>query len=288
MQFKVADAAHYLMCGLSYGDTNQHYHEIDFAIYLTGAGEVYIYESDTPVGYFGTYNANDVFRVEVEDGWVKYKKGTTVLRSVHITPNFPLLVDTSFYLPGAIITEVVISGTGSGQPTPTPTPTPPPPGAENVVWANTAAANATGNTLTSTPAANGWGTSGGASTRAIASGDGYVQFNADGLSYLMCGLSYGDTDKSYQDIDFAIYLTGDGTVYIYEYGFMVVPTYVGTYLGNETFRVEVVGDHIRYSQGATVIRDVQRTINYPLLVDSAFYLPDAKIANAVISGNLTP
>ena len=51
-------------------------------------------------------------------------------------------------------------------------------------------------------APDGWGNAGAVSTQAIASGDGYVEFTGD-VTYGMFGLSHGDTDQSYADIDYA-------------------------------------------------------------------------------------
>ena len=63
----------------------------------------------------------------------------------------------------------------------------------------------------------GWN-AGAVSTKGIASGDGYVEFTAPGTGrVLMAGLGHGDTDLSYQDIDYAMYLY-NGDVYVYESG----------------------------------------------------------------------
>ena len=62
-----------------------------------------------------------------------------------------------------------------------------------------------GNSLTKT-AATAWGNAGAVSTSQIASGDGYVEFTASETStYRMLGLSNGNANASYDDIDFALY-----------------------------------------------------------------------------------
>ena len=79
--------------------------------------------------------------------------------------------------------------------------------AQNVVWTNAVGVSVSGNSLTKT-AGDSWANAGAASTQAIASGDGYVEFTAsETTTYRMCGLSHGDDDQAYPDIDFAIYPT---------------------------------------------------------------------------------
>ena len=91
-------------------------------------------------------------------------------------------------------------------------------GIEPVVWTNTAGVSVNANNLTKTAAA-GWGNAGAVSTRAIASGDGYVEFSVSSASVmLMAGLSHGDSGLSYEDIDYAVFLYVDGNAYVYEGG----------------------------------------------------------------------
>ena len=74
-----------------------------------------------------------------------------------------------------------------------------------VVWTSAVGVTVTGNSLTKT-AATGWGNAGAVSTQQIASGDGYVEFTAsETTTYRMLGLSNGNTNASYEDIDFALY-----------------------------------------------------------------------------------
>jgi RHS repeat-associated protein len=101
------------MCGLSHGDTNQSYDDIDFAIYIWVDGMIYIYEDGAYRGQFGSYTVGDTLRVAVEGGVVKYRKNGQLLYTSG-TPTYPLLVDTSIYPQGSQITNVVISGNLSG------------------------------------------------------------------------------------------------------------------------------------------------------------------------------
>jgi hypothetical protein len=60
-----------------------------------------------------TYAAGDVFRVAVESGVVKYSKNGTVFYTSTMAPQYPLLLDTTFYSLNATIGNAVISRGGS-------------------------------------------------------------------------------------------------------------------------------------------------------------------------------
>jgi hypothetical protein len=178
------------------------------------------------------------------------------------------------------LAEVEVWSGGTGQP--------PSGGAstENVVWTNAVGVTVTANNLTKT-AASGWGNSGASSTRAIASGDGYVEFKAEEANtYRMCGLSNGDTNQNYLEPDFVIYLQGSGSIAIYEKG--ASKGSFGAYAGGETFRVAVEGGVIKYYKDGVLLYTSTSAPTYPLLVDTALYTNGATIKNAVISGTLTP
>src|SRR5207253_6409319 len=105
---------------------------------------------------------------------------------------------------------------------------------QNVSWTNPVGVSVSGNSLTKT-AADGWN-AGAASTQAIASGDGYVEFTASETNtYRMIGLSHGDSDQGYQDIDFAFYVGAGQYLCLYEAG--VSRGCVGSYNSGDTLRV---------------------------------------------------
>ena len=84
------------MAGLSNGDSNTGYADIDFAIYLKATGNLGIYEGGVlRSGNFGTYAAGDVFRVQTSGGVVSYLKNGTPFYTSAVAPTFPLGVDTS-------------------------------------------------------------------------------------------------------------------------------------------------------------------------------------------------
>ncbi len=157
-------------------------------------------------------------------------------------------------------------------------------GGQNVVWANTVGVTATGNTLTRGSSAEGW-TAGAISSEEITSGSGYVQFTAtETNTYRMCGLSHDNSNQSYTDLDYAIYLAADDTVYIYEDG-----NYrgsFGSYSTGDVFTVALTGGVITYSRNGTIFYTSSATPILPLFADTSLYTPGSTIGNFVISGTL--
>jgi hypothetical protein len=108
VQFTASEAATWRMAGLSNGDGDQGFSEIDFALYQA-AGQVCIYEAGASRGCFGTYTSGDVLRVGVESGVVKYKKNGTVVYTSTVSPTYPLLVDSALWSNGATVNNAVVS-----------------------------------------------------------------------------------------------------------------------------------------------------------------------------------
>ena len=200
------------MFGLSNGDTDQGYADIDFAFYTYPAtGQLMVYEKGVYRGQFGAYAAGDTLRVSVESGVVKYwRKGVARLHERPGRPPSPCAWTPRSTPPARSCRT---------PPSPAPSSTwrsPPRPSSGRTPWASPS----TGTTLTKT-AATAWGNAGASSTRGIASGsDGYAEFTVPASpGYAMFGLSNGDTDQGYADIDFAFYTyPGTGQLMVYEKG----------------------------------------------------------------------
>jgi RHS repeat-associated protein len=273
MEFTASETTTYRLIGLSNGDTNQNYNDLDFAIYLTPNGGLSGYQGTTYLGTLGTYATGDVLRVAVEGGVVKYKKNGTVFYTATVAPNYPLLVDTSLYNYGSTLTNVVLfsgaSGGGGGG------------GAQNASFTNAVGVSVSGNSLTKT-AADGWGNAGAVSTQTIASGDGYVEFTASETNtYRLVGLSHTDTNQSYNTLDYAIYLTPNGSLAGYQ-GATYLGT-LGTYAAGDVLRVAIESGVVKYKKNGTVFYTATTAPNYPLMVDTSLYTNGATISNVLIS-----
>lgn len=146
----------------------------------------------------------------------------------------------------------------------------------NVTWTDVVGCSTNGSSLTRTDPTYGWN-AGAASVQTL-SGNGYVEFTtAETPTYMMAGLVHTYEGPSYQTIDFAIYLTGDGYVVIYEDG-----TYVavfGTYAVDDLFQVVVTGTQVTYLQNSNLLYTSHKTPTLPLLFAAALFEPGATANN---------
>jgi hypothetical protein len=108
----------------------------------------------------------------------------------------------------------------------------------------------------------------------------------------MFGLSNGDSNQGWDDIDFAFELKGDGTLQVYEYG---VPRQIGivitppTYASGDVLKVAVEYDAIAkknvvkwYRNNDMLYTSSSPSINYPLLLDTSIYSPGSWIHDAYL------
>jgi hypothetical protein len=249
----------YRMAGLSNGDTNQHYNDIDFAIYLMTSSRLRIYEGGVSRGTFGTYATGDTLRVEATGSTVRYYRNGVLLYTSLGTPTYPLLGDTAFYNVGGRIDNIRIIPAA--------------------FWQNAVGVSATGNDLIKTSTTTGWNA--GASSVASLAGDGSVTFTTDETNrFKAAGLSSGDTDQNFTDIDYAFYLMTLGRVRIYEAG--INRGDFGTYAAGDTFRVQNTGGVVTYSRNGTLLYTSTVPATSPLVVDTAFYTTGATIRDVVL------
>jgi hypothetical protein len=111
VEFTATETNTYRLLGLSKGNTNQNWDDIDFGIYLYTSNGVQVWEKGVLKGTFTTYVSGDKLRVAVESGVVKYQKNGVTFYTSLLAPAYPLLVDTSLYTVGATFTNTVVSST---------------------------------------------------------------------------------------------------------------------------------------------------------------------------------
>jgi hypothetical protein len=116
VEFTATETTTDRMCGLSHGDSDQGYTDIDYAIYLTAMARCKCTKAAFLAANFGAYVTGDVFRVALEGGAIIYRKNGTVFYTSLVTPTQPLLVDTTLYSPGATLSNVVLHGVLTGVP----------------------------------------------------------------------------------------------------------------------------------------------------------------------------
>lgn len=153
-------------------------------------------------------------------------------------------------------------------------------GAVSVTWQNLVGVSASGNSLTKTAPESRWNA--GASSVETLAEDGYVEFTtAENTSLKMAGLSAGDNGASYKDIDYAIFLKGNGVVAVYEAGVLRIRN-ATTYAAGDLFRVDSTGGVVTYAKNGTVFYTSSIPAPASLGVDTSLYTPGATIDNVVL------
>lgn len=259
----------YRMMGLGNNESSASYTDIEFAIYNRINGVLSVYESGANMGDFGTYQVGDLFRVEVNNGVVTYLKNGSVFYTSTRTATYPLNIDSSFYTASATAQQVRISTNGG-------TPTVP-------TWASLVYVTVP-TTLIKHSGGTAW--NGGAYSREqITDGTGWVEFVAtEQNTHRMLGLSRGNTDANWPDIDYAFYLVNNGTLQVREFGSGAIG--VGNYAPGDVLRVQVTDGVVTYYRNGTLLRTAPRQATYPLNVDTSFYQHGATLDGVVMQGNL--
>jgi hypothetical protein len=153
---------------------------------------------------------------------------------------------------------------------------------EDVTWKAALGVSVSANDLTKTAAATAWGNAGASSLQTLES-NGFVEFSATGTA--MLGLSKGDTDQNFTDIDFAVFVWA-GSLQVYEAGSSRGS--FGACSPSDRFRVEVAGGVVRYRKNGVVFYTSTLAARFPLLVDAALYstgstLTDVRIGQTSFS-----
>jgi alpha-tubulin suppressor-like RCC1 family protein len=257
-EFTKADTTTRVLVGLSNGDSNASWDDVDFSIHPSSDGNVYVYEAGVYRGSFGGYAAGDRFRVEVRYGVVRYFRNAQLLYTSTVAPRFPLRVDASIYDPGTAIIDARVG---------------------NLAWANEVGVTVGGSSLTKTGAV-GW-TSGAVSANAIQSADGAMEFTATETNTTrVAGLSNGDSSQSWNDIDFGIEVRDDATIEVVEAG--TSRGTFGFYDAGDRFRVELRDGVVTYQRNGIVLYTSAVAASYPLRVDTALYSAAATLTDVAL------
>src|SRR5207247_6391684 len=126
----------------------------------------------------------------------------------------------------------------------------------------------------------GWWNSGALSVQRLAA-SGFVEFTSTETNTTrVLGLGLGDTNQSYTDVDFGIYLDATGSAYVYENG--TSRGNFGAYASGDRFRVEAAGSVVRYRKNGVVFYTSALAPKFPLLVDTALNTTGATLTNVKI------
>jgi len=123
IELTIGEANTFWFAGLSHGNDNTTYTDIDFSFRFNGAGSADVMENGIYRGGDTPYAAGDVFRVAVVNGHVEYRRNGALLYTSQVAPTYPLLLDTALGSIGATVRDAKLAGGG-----PPPPPPPPPTG----------------------------------------------------------------------------------------------------------------------------------------------------------------
>ena len=262
VQFSTAEANLEKVVGLSNADPDTTTSSVQFGIALRRTGALQVVESGVVRGTFGTYAANDTFRVEIGSGnQVQYKRNGAVFFSSSSTPTYPVFLDAALVDQNATITSFSIDDT---------------------FWTSVASADPIGSSLFDIAGPNTTYNSGAVSIGSLISGDGFVQFTSRETNRAKAiGLSNGNTDTDLTDIDFAVLLGSSSSAELRENGIKVGSTVA--YAAGDVFRVEVTAGVVSYKKNGTTLFTSTKTPTFPLLVDTALRDVGASLQNVVFT-----
>jgi uncharacterized Zn ribbon protein len=155
---------------------------------------------------------------------------------------------------------------------------------EEVVWTSLTNTVVSTNSLSKVSGGNNWNAD--AVSTATVKNNGYVEFIATETNRRrMLGLNNGNPNSHWNTIDYAFYLNNGGNLEIRESG-SGNRISGGTYATNDTLRIAVEEDVVKYYKNGNLLYISSATPNLPLLVDNSFYDNAGTLSNAVI-GNVS-
>jgi hypothetical protein len=150
-----------------------------------------------------------------------------------------------------------------------------------ITWTNLVNVAVNGAVVEKTAGCDGCQDAGATSVEQLSS-DGYITFTVGELNTMwMAGLSHGNDDTSYSDINFGFRFNGAGYADILENGI-----YAGgdtTYAPGDVFRISISNGRVEYSQNGRYLMESAHVPQMPLLLDSSLLSIGATIRNATIA-----
>jgi hypothetical protein len=109
VEFTIGEMGTMWMAGLSHGNDDTTYADIDFGFRFNGGGWADVLEDGAYAGGDTSYAAGDVFRIAIANGRVEYSKNGHYLMESTRVPQLPLLLDTSLLSAGATVNNAMLA-----------------------------------------------------------------------------------------------------------------------------------------------------------------------------------
>lgn len=271
-----------LMIGLNQPrtETSVSYTDIQFAFYCRKDGRLSVYESGANKGYVGSYNPGDVLQVRVKHHTnsitVEYVRSGIIVYTSEKTPEYPLVLDSSFHDKDASVASVQwVNTNGFAKAVALKDD-------QRVVFSGLPTGLLVEDGKITKTGSNGW--------NAGMASEGFIIKNStvSGVSFstvhadknLMVGLSSvgSDTSASYAHINFALYCRSNGKLSVYEKG--KNKGEFSSYAAGDMMAVRTnSGGQVEYVHQGVVIHQSSLTVSYPLSLDTAFHDSGASITS---------
>lgn len=254
------------MLGFAYVNTDERFEAIDYGVFLTSYGRLYIFENGIQRGNYSTYSDGDVIRIERKNSVISYLKNGNEIYLSKAPSSGNLHVDVSLYSEGATINNTRLYGAGHTT--------------VAAEWMDLVDVEIKQNALVKS-GGNGWN-SGAASIQNISGNGGVELMVHENDDTMVFGLSKDNKDAGFKRIGYAIYVAANGDFYVYEDGFNKGG--FGSYDKKDIFRVERQGSKVTYMRNCEPFYVSKVPSRGKLMVDVSLYSRGSRITNAIIYG----
>jgi hypothetical protein len=107
--FTVGEVDTFVIAGMSHGNDNTYFNDIDYAFRLNGAGWADVIENGVYQGGDTPYAAGDIFRIAIAGSRIQYIRNGVVLLERQKTIQYPMLLDVTLATMGATIRDAVVA-----------------------------------------------------------------------------------------------------------------------------------------------------------------------------------
>ena len=283
IQFVAGETTKEKVVGLSQTDENLAYSSIDYGIRLMADGSIRVHEQAlggaADEGNMGTYTAEDVFRVELVGGKVRYLKNGFVFHGAKTAPSGPLFLDATLVTQGASVGDMRVKSCATADCN------------RRGMWKNVRSAMTRDGYLERLANTNSsWYNAGASTYDEIAPGaNGYAEFSTrESTKEKRVGLALAGKAVGDFTIEYSFTLLADGRFSIC---FGTSSCFItGTYDNDDVLRVERLDGVIRYVKNGDVLytRNVdpsQRLTMAAALKDQGATVTEASIRTCAAGDN---
>ncbi|GAA5035330.1 hypothetical protein GCM10011506_28000 [Marivirga lumbricoides] len=285
------------MIGLSTDNTTQNYKDITYALQIASDGKVKIWHNGSNVYISESgYTRGDYFEIGRYNGKIYFEQNGRLLYEITADASEKLRVDASIYHSQAFISQVkstfserddnkklIISENFTydhadrlmemyhevSKP---------------VKWESLTGLDTDYNQDLVHTGNEGYENSGAYSLQKLeVSKNGFFRVTIEAVDRYLIGLNDNPVNTGYTDMDYAIYVAGNGQLYIYENGGRKTNAGLAYYQIGDHVSIVKIGDRIHYQHNGQIFFTSTKTVVTDLFPDVTTYYVGGKISNATVS-----